>query len=180
MEAHAHQARQPEPEEVPELTPVTILPSRHEQAELDFVRAFATVMDSAFTIPGTNLKIGLDSILGLIPGIGDVGSSLISAYLFRTANRLGVPTVVQARMLLNILIDTLLGLVPFIGDFLDIVHKANAKNAALIVESVENRGTARRSSWLAVVGISLAFVAIVAGGFVGTIFLAKWVWNHVG
>jgi hypothetical protein len=137
-------------------------------------------MDEAVTIPGTRLKIGLDSILGLLPGIGDVGSSLISAILFRSAHRLGVPTVVQVRMLLNLLIDTLLGLVPFVGDFLDIVHKANAKNAALIVESVENRRTARRSSWFAVVGISLAFVAIVAGGFVGTVFLAKWVWNHAG
>lgn len=144
------------------------------------MRAFATLMDSAFTIPGTRLKVGLDSILGLLPGIGDVGSAAISAYLFRTAHRLGVPLVVQVRMLLNILIDTVLGLVPFVGDFLDIVHKANAKNAALIVESVENRGIARRSSWLAVVGIALAFVAIVAGGFVGTVLVAKWVWNHAG
>lgn len=147
---------------------------------MEFVRAFATVMDQAVTIPGTRLKIGLDSILGLIPGVGDVGSAAISAYLFRTAHRLGVPAVVQVRMLLNILIDTVLGLVPFIGDFLDIIHKANAKNAALIINSVENRGTARRSSWLSVVGISLVFIAIVAGGFVGTVFLAKWVWNHVG
>jgi hypothetical protein len=144
------------------------------------VRAFATVMDEAITVPGTRLKVGLDSILGLLPGIGDIGSSLISAYLFRSAHRLRVPTIVQVRMLLNILIDTLLGLVPVVGDFLDIVHKANAKNAALIVRAVENRRTAGRSSWLAVVGVSLAFVAIVAGGFVGTILLAKWVWNRVG
>jgi hypothetical protein len=147
---------------------------------LEFVRAFATVMDEAFTIPGTRLKVGLDSILGLLPGIGDLGSAAISAFLFRSAHRLRVPTIVQMRMLLNILIDTLLGLVPFVGDFLDVVHKANAKNAALIVNAVENRRTAARSSWFAVFGISLAFILIVASGFVGTIFLAKWVWNRAG
>ncbi len=180
MEANAHQASQRGPEKVPDLTTVTILPSRHEQAELEFVRAFAIVMDSAITVPGTRLKLGLDAILGLLPVIGDIGSAAISAYLLRVAHRLRVPTIVQMRMLLNILIDTLLGLVPLVGDFLDIVHKANAKNAALIVHAVENRRTAERSSWLAVVGIALAFLAIIAGGLAATIYFVKWVWSLFG
>jgi hypothetical protein len=137
-------------------------------------------MDEAVTIPGTRLKVGLDALLGLLPGIGDIGSAAISAYLLRVAARLGVPTVVQVRMLLNILIDTVLGMVPIVGDYLDMLFKANAKNAALIVNAVENRATAGRSSWFALVGVFLAFALIVGGGFVGAVFLAKWVWAHAG
>ena len=137
-------------------------------------------MDEAVTLPGTNLKIGLDPILGLIPVIGDLGSSAVSAYLLRVAARLGVPTIIQMRMLLNILIDTVIGLVPVVGDYLDILYKANVKNANLIIYAVENHKTAGRSSWLVVIGMFLALITIVVGGFIGTVMLAKWAWNLSG
>jgi hypothetical protein len=137
-------------------------------------------MDELVTVPGTKVKIGLDPIIGLIPGIGDVGSAAIGAYIIRTANRLGVPAIVQMRMLLNLLIDTLLGLVPIIGDYLDVLYKANAKNAALVQRAVENREATGRSSWLVFIGIFAAFILIVAGGIMGTVFLVKWAWNAAG
>jgi hypothetical protein len=146
-------------------------------AELKIIRMFATVMDEIVTIPGTKMKIGLDPILGFIPVIGDLGSAAVSAYLLRAASRFGVPGIIQARMLLNIFIDTVLGLVPFVGDYLDIMFKANAKNAALIISAVENRKTAGRSSWFTLISVFLAFIVIVVGGFVGTVMLAKWAWN---
>ncbi len=177
MEANAHQVPQPGPQEVPGLTTVKILPSRDEQAELVVVNALAKVMDEAVTIPGTNVKIGLDPILGLLPVVGDIGSSAISLYMLRAAQRLGVPLIVQLHMLMHILIDTVLGLVPIVGDYLDILYKANVKNAALIQHAVENRETGGRSSWLTFISVLLAFILIVGGGIVGTVFLVKWAWN---
>lgn len=180
MEANAHQVPAIRPQDPPEVTTVKILPNPDEQAELEIIRMFATVMDEAVTVPGTKLKFGLDAILGLLPGIGDLGSAAISAYLLRAASRLGVPMVVQLRMLLNIFIDTMLGLVPIVGDYLDILFKSNVRNANLILHAVENRKTAARSSWFTLIGVFTLFILITVGGFVGTIFVVKWIWNALG
>jgi hypothetical protein len=125
------------------------------------------------------VKVGLDALLGLIPGVGDVGSAAVGAYLLRAAVRLGVPSVVIARMLLNVLIDTVIGLIPFVGDLLDVLYRANAKNARLIVEAVEDRRAAARGSWLKLIGAFLVFALIVGGGIVGTVFALKALWNAV-
>lgn len=100
-------------------------------------------------------------------------------YLIRAANRLGVPVIVQLRMLLNLLIDALLGLVPVVGDYLDVLYKANVKNAKLIEQAVENKETSGRSSWFLFIGMILGLILIVAGSFVGLIWLTKTVWNAV-
>jgi hypothetical protein len=94
VEAHAHQIPERGPQNPPELTTVTILPPHEERAELENVRRVAEVMDDAVALPGTRLKVGLDAVLGLIPGLGDLGSAAIGAYLLRSASRLGVPAVV--------------------------------------------------------------------------------------
>ena len=180
METHAYQAPKPRPPEAGGLTPVTILPNDQVEADLVIVRGIAKVMDEAVTVPGTKFKFGLDSIIGLIPFVGDAGSAAISAYLLRAASRLGVPLVVQLRMLLNIVIDGVIGVIPFVGDVLDVLYKANARNARLILESVEHRGAGTRSSWLIFIGMLLALVTVVGGTLIGAIFLAKWAWNAVG
>ncbi|WP_148087739.1 DUF4112 domain-containing protein [Gemmata obscuriglobus] len=177
METNTHQAPERRPEEAPELTTVRILPSREVEAELVILRGIAKVMDEAVTVPNTNVKVGLDALLGLIPGVGDIGSAAVGAYILRAAARLNVPTVIIARMLMNLLIDAALGIVPFIGDFLDVLYKANAKNARLVVEAVENRGAATRGSWLKLIGAFTVFALIVGGGIVGTVFALKALWN---
>ncbi len=159
------------------MTTVRILPTREEEAELLVLRAIAKVMDEAVTIPNTKLKVGLDAVFGLLPVVGDLGSAAIGSYILRAANRLGVPSVVIARMLFNLLIDAVLGFIPIVGDYLDILYKANAKNAALVVEAVENRQTAARASWLKLIGTFAAFLLIVGGSLVGTVFVVKWLWN---
>lgn len=180
MEANTHQAPESGPKETPGLATVKQLLTRDEKGELEIVRRLAKVMDELVTIPGTKLKLGLDPIIGLIPGVGDVGSAAVGAYIIRAANRLGVPAIVQLRMLLNLLIDTLIGLVPIVGDYLDVLYKANAKNAVLVQRSVENREATGRSSWLLFIGMIAAFILIVVGGLVGTVFLVKWAWNAAG
>ena len=181
MEAHPHQAPKSGPEEAPRLEDaVAALLSRDEKGELAIVRLIRKWMDEAVTVPGTKLKVGLDAVIGLIPGVGDAGSAAIGAYMLNAAHKLGVPTIVMVRMLFNLFIDALIGLIPIVGDYLDVLYKANSKNAKLIEEAVLNRETTARASWWRLVGVFAVFVLIVLGGLVGAVFLAKWLWNLAG
>ena len=84
-------------------------PTRAPDSQVRNARALARVLDSAVGIPGTPIRIGLDAILGLIPGGGDVAAAALSGYIVLTAARRGVPTPVIARMLVNVLADTAIG-----------------------------------------------------------------------
>jgi hypothetical protein len=99
---------------------------------LETLRRWARLFDSAFRIPGTRITFGLDPILGLVPGLGDVASPVFSLFFIWHGVRLGVPKVVLARMVLNVLIDSGVGAVPVLGDLFDFGWKANAWNLALL------------------------------------------------
>ena len=90
------------------------------------------LLDSAFRIPGTGIRFGLDAIVGLIPGLGDLSTPAFAALLLVQAVRMRLPVVVQARMVLNAAFDMLIGLVPILGDLADIGWKANLRNLALL------------------------------------------------
>lgn len=110
----------------------------HEtHAALVRLEALATVMDSAFKIPGTDVRMGFDALLGLLPVIGDAFSGAISSYLIWEAKRLGVPKLVLGRMVANTAIDTALGAVPVIGDLFDVAYRSNTKNVALLRRHLE-------------------------------------------
>src|SRR4030095_7965267 len=96
------------------------------------LRKWSVLLDSAFRVPGTNLTFGLDPILGLIPGLGDLTSPLFAAVLRLHAVRMRIPRVVQVRMLINAAIDVLIGLIPVLGDLFDFGWKANVRNLALL------------------------------------------------
>ena len=147
------------------------------ETDLQRARQIAMLLDAQFNVAG--IRFGMDAIVGLIPGVGDAGSAAVGAYLLRAAARLGVPTVVIARMLLNVLIDAAIGLIPIVGDYLDVLYKANAKNARLVIDAVENRTTTNRASWFKLLAMFAVFLTIVVGGLVGTVFVVKWVWNAV-
>ena len=99
---------------------------------LDALRRWAVLFDSAFRIPGTRIRFGLDAIVGLVPGIGDLSTPAFAALILLQAVRMRVPLVVQARMVLNAAIDMVTGLVPVLGDLVDIGWKANLRNLALL------------------------------------------------
>ena len=104
--------------------------SRAERvARLD---ALATLLDTAFLLPGTNIRFGLDALIGLVPVIGDAVTTLISLYIVREARALGVSRFVIARMLANVAIDGMVGAVPFVGDMFDVAWRANRRNIALL------------------------------------------------
>ena len=90
------------------------------------------LLDSAFRVPGTNIRFGLDAIVGLIPGIGDISTPAFAVLLLLQAVRMRLPVVVQARMVLNAAIDMIAGLVPILGDIADVGWKANLRNLALL------------------------------------------------
>lgn len=147
------------------------------KAALPAVRAMANIMDRAVTIPGTRVSFGLDALLGLLPGVGDTVSSLIGSYIILIAHRLGAPTSVLARMVLNQAIDALVGVVPFVGDLLDIGFKANVKNARLLEETLEDPRRAGRASTWVVIGLLLAVFAIGAGTALLGYWLVTKVWG---
>ncbi len=97
------------------------------------------LMDNAFVIPGTNIRYGLDPLLGLIPGIGDTITVAVSAYIYSFAKRAGVPGHQRMRMVWNIFVDWLVGLIPLVGDIFDVKFKANIKNIAIITKYVESQ-----------------------------------------
>ena len=106
------------------------MPPRKET--LDALRRWAVLLDSAFRVPGTRIRFGIDAILGLIPGIGDISTPTFAALILLQAVRMRLPLVVQARMVLNAALDMLVGLVPVAGDLADIGWKANLRNLALL------------------------------------------------
>jgi hypothetical protein len=89
-------------------------------------------MDNAIAIPGTKFRVGLDPILGLLPGAGDLVGTALSAYIVLEAVRLGLPRETLGKMVSNILLESVVGTVPVVGDWFDFAWKANAKNLELI------------------------------------------------
>lgn len=112
-------------------------------ATLQRLDTIANTMDSAVRIPGTNVVMGLDAALGLLPVIGDAISSAIGAYLIWEARRLGASKFVIARMAANTTIDTVVGSIPVLGDVFDVAYKANRKNVALLKAHLEKKGRGR-------------------------------------
>lgn len=96
------------------------------------LRRLTRLMDTTFALPGTRFRIGLDPLLGLIPGLGDGVSALISLYMIVLARRLGVGRGTLVAMLINVGADALLGSIPLLGDLFDFAFKANSRNLKLI------------------------------------------------
>ncbi len=105
------------------------------------VTMVAKLMDSAFVIPGLNRRVGLDSVLGLVPGIGDALSAALASYIIWEARQLGLPRWKIARMVGNVAVDTALGAIPLAGDVFDIFFKANERNMRIIHDHL---GTPKR------------------------------------
>lgn len=101
-------------------------------------RFISYLMDSAIPLPGTNYRIGIDPLLGLIPGAGDLISYGISILIILDAAKLGASTTAISKMLLNLCIDTLVGSVPLLGDLFDFRFKANSKNLKILQETVQS------------------------------------------
>ena len=107
------------------------------------IDALARLLDTAFFIPGTNIRFGVDALIGLVPGIGDAITSLLSLYIISEARALGAPRLLIARMLANVALETVVGVVPIVGEAFDVAWRSNRRNLALLREHLD-RSKARR------------------------------------
>jgi len=127
---------------------------------LDALRKVSQLLDSAFVVPGTTYRVGLDPIMGLVPVIGDLVSPLFTIGILWQARELAIPRVVQLRMIFNVAIDTLLGVVPVVGDLFDFAWKANDRNMALLDRHAAEEHLAAPGDWVFVAAMILVLVAI--------------------
>lgn len=136
----------------------------HIPARLRRLEALARLLDAAFEIPFTRFRVGLDAVVGLVPGWGDVLSGLASGYIVIEAWRLGVSASTLLRMLGNIALDVLLGSVPALGDLFDVGWRANIRNVALLEQHLAHPSETRRASRRALLGVlGLLGLVLVAG-----------------
>jgi hypothetical protein len=140
---------------------------------LERLRAIATVLDDAVRVPGTNVRFGLDALLGLVPGAGDAVTGVVAAYAIVLAARLGAPPIVIARMTTNVLIDVATGTIPVLGDIFDVGWKSNRKNVRLLEGYQANPQKAKASSWAVVIILLLVIVAAIVGVFMFAAWLLR-------
>lgn len=123
------------------------------------LRSLAWLLDNSIPLPG-GLRIGIDALIGLVPGIGDAVGAVISAYIVNEARSLGAPRSVLMRMAGNVLLEAIVGSVPFAGDIFDAAYKANTRNLALLEKyQLDPVGSRRSSRWF-VLGFSLLLVLL--------------------
>ena len=103
------------------------------------VNQLAKMMDDRFSIPGTRIRFGLDSLVGLIPGLGDSATAIAGLWLVAEAARMKVPRMTIIKMLINVGIDFVFGLIPIFGDVFDVFWKSNRKNATLLEQHLKRR-----------------------------------------
>lgn len=131
----------------------------------------ARLLDTAVRVPGTNVRFGLDAVLGLVPGVGDLAGAAMAGYIVLVAVRAGAPATVLTRMLLNVGLDTVVGSVPVVGDLFDVAWRSNARNVALLdrhlAEPAPTRAASRLVVWGVLLGIALLAVAGLVAAWLG-------------
>jgi hypothetical protein len=150
--------------------------SPSQSQRLEALRRAARLLDSAVVVPGTSLRIGLDPILGLIPGVGELVSPLFTVSILWHAREFGVPRLVLLRMIFNVAIDALVGAVPLIGDLFDVAWKANTANLAFLERHVSEPRAATFGDWLFVA----AMVTLLVGVAVAPFVIVAWIVVAVG
>lgn len=130
---------------------------------LQRVRGLSRILDNAIAIPGVGYRIGLDPLIGLIPGGGDLMTGLMSIYIVAEAARLGVPAATLGRMGFNILLELILGTMPMVGDLFDVVWKANAQNVALLEQHIRHPVPSRRTDKIFAIVLITGLITLVLG-----------------
>src|SRR5215211_4022914 len=152
------------------------VPARAERADVErSLDQLGRAMDGLFRIPGTGWRVGLDALVGLIPGVGDFATTTVSLYILAAGVRYRVPKVTLLRMASNIAVDYLLGAVPFVGDIFDAAWKANQMNVELLKQrasvTAEEAKHGRLSDWLFLGVVMLGLLVLLAGSIALSLWL---------
>jgi hypothetical protein len=140
--------------------------TKQERKQIEVEESLETLsryLDGLFRVPGTGWKFGLDAVIGLIPNVGDISTSLLSFYILIAGVRYGVPKITLFRMALNIGLDYLIGVIPVVGDAFDFFWKSNKQNMDLIREHGTGRGSGTAGDWLFVVFIIVLLIGLLVG-----------------
>ena len=145
----------------------------NDRDRLELIKRISYILDSAIPIPGTKYRVGLDPIIGLIPGIGDALTSLVSSYIVLSGMQMNVSRWTLVRMVFNIMIESVVGIVPVVGDVFDAYWKSNERNRVLLEASMNNpKAKAVDKIFVASVLLALVFVLVLTGW--GAIEFMKW------
>jgi hypothetical protein len=145
-----------------------------EADRLRFARFLADLLDRRFTIPGTSIRFGLDPIIGLIPGVGDLIANLTGSLILIAGAQLGVPKIVLFRMGINIAINAVIGAIPIFGDVLSIWYRSNVRNVELLQNSLTQpakRAVSR--DWLLVIALLLAVLVLMVASVIAVVWLLR-------
>ncbi len=145
----------------------------------DKLNRLAWLLDSTFRIPGTQIRFGLDGLIGLIPGIGDAAGAVISSHILTQAAQMGVPKSILLKMAFNIGLDAILGIIPILGDVSDFMWKANQRNVELLNDYLEQpeKTVTHSRFFVAIMGL-VVFSGVVFIGMLGFL-LIRWLWLSV-
>jgi len=156
--------------------------SERKQIEIEeSLETLSRYLDGLFQVPGIGWKFGLDSIVGLVPNVGDISTALVSFYILIAGVRYGVPKITLLRMAFNIGLDYLVGVIPFIGDAFDFIWRSNKQNVDLIRERGEGLGKGTTGDWVFVILIILLLLGLLLGSIIFSLLilglLAKGFWD---
>ncbi len=162
---------------MPQLASSAVPATFDADERLRWVERIAHLMDSQFRLPGTRFRFGLDPLLGLVPIVGDLSTTVVSIALLLTMLRHGASGAIVVRMALNILIDTVLGGIPLIGNVFDFAYKSNERNVALLRRHyAEGRHPGSGKGLVAL--LLLAFLVVAGLVAWGSVALLHGVWLH--
>lgn len=150
-----------------------------DRAAKERLERFAWWLDSSIPLPGTRFRLGLDALIGLIPGLGDLVGLALSSYIIAEAARMGVSRTVLLRMGFNVALETVIGAIPLAGDIFDAVWKANQRNVRLVGAYVARPTAVRRRSGLLLASLLLAGLLALGAMLVVVFAVLRWAFTSV-
>lgn len=148
--------------------------SRRKYSEVEIEEGLENLsfyLDGLFRVPGTGWRFGLDSLIGLVPNVGDTLTSFASFYILFAGVRYGVPKITLLRMAFNIGLDYLVGTIPFVGDAFDFFWKSNQQNINLIRERATGKNVGTTGDYIFVFAVILILIGILIGSIVVSVLI---------
>lgn len=164
---------------VPRLPSDSPTPDSQREALLATAEFLAKILDTTVKIPGTRIYLGLDPLLGLIPGIGDMLANLIGTVILILAARLQVPQIVIARMSLNLLINGTIGTIPILGDLFSVWFRSHARNVVLLREAATKPDRNNQQDWLYVAGIIVGTIVLLLLAITAVLWIVVKIWAAI-